>query len=318
VTQEASREYEVGTVAASEALLTDLYISLRSALRRWSLVTKQTPQARMGYVGQHLASVVTGFPGGRSGARGKDLILPDGGYSEIKTCYRVDQLGRCLQCAAGVASIEETCPLCGSTNIRRNDDSKWLIGIRNEEEMRGLFTPQRYYLVLFDFADFVSATDINARIYEVNPRDKGFAYCMVDYYVNIAPTSTAPFNLWPFQLKFEAMKPLLIYHAVIQSDDTIETLVFPHQRGAPQLVPPRALTEYARSQNMTTEGIQRMAGILNAPLPPQGTKHRLLEALEEHRHSQFWSDEAVADALAEALYAERLREHRHWLPAELQ
>jgi len=311
-------EYALGTVAASEALLADLYVKLRAAIRRWSLVTKQTPQARMGYVGQHLASVVTGLPGTRTGARGKDLLLPGGGHSEIKTCYRVDQLGRCLDCDAGVASIEDSCPACGSANIKRNDDSKWLIGIRNEEEMRTLFAPHRYYLVIFDFADFKSATDINARIYEVNPREKGFAYCMVDYYVNIAPHSTAPFNLWPFQLKFETMRALLIYHAVIESDDTIETLIFPKERGSPALVPPRPLTEYTRSQNLTVEGIRCMAVILGAALPVQATKLRLLEALEERRREQSWSDEAVADALAEALYADRIRDHRQWFPADLK
>lgn len=38
-------------------------------------ITQQTPQARMGYVGQHLVSVVTGYPGGKSGARGYDLVI---------------------------------------------------------------------------------------------------------------------------------------------------------------------------------------------------------------------------------------------------
>lgn len=49
----------------------------------------------MGYVGQHLASIVTGYPGGKSGARGYDMIIDDAQYAEIKTCYRVDQLGKC-------------------------------------------------------------------------------------------------------------------------------------------------------------------------------------------------------------------------------
>src|SRR2546421_12920922 len=89
--QPAMPRYELGTVAASEAILTDLYINLRRAIAQWAAVTQQTPQARMGYIGQHLTSVVTGFPGGRSGARGKDLLLPDDKYAEIKTCYRVDQ-----------------------------------------------------------------------------------------------------------------------------------------------------------------------------------------------------------------------------------
>lgn len=76
---------------ASEQLIRDLYINLRKNVNKWAEVTKQTPQARMGYVGQHLTSVVTGFPGGKSGARGYDLIIKRKPliYGEIKTCYRV-------------------------------------------------------------------------------------------------------------------------------------------------------------------------------------------------------------------------------------
>ena len=66
--------YTLGTIEASEALIKDLYIDLRAKVNAWSKITQQTPQARMGYVGQHLVSVVTGYPGGKSGARGYDLI----------------------------------------------------------------------------------------------------------------------------------------------------------------------------------------------------------------------------------------------------
>lgn len=51
----------------------------------------------MGYVGQHLVSVVTGYPGGKSGARGYDLVIDDERHGEIKTCYRVDRPHHCLQ-----------------------------------------------------------------------------------------------------------------------------------------------------------------------------------------------------------------------------
>lgn len=83
--------YTLGTIEASEALIKDLYIDLRAKVNAWSKITQQTPQARMGYVGQHLVSVVTGYPGGKSGARGYDLVIDDERHGEIKTCYRVDQ-----------------------------------------------------------------------------------------------------------------------------------------------------------------------------------------------------------------------------------
>ena len=70
-------KFSLGTIEASEQLLQDLYLDLRVKILRWAPLTKQTAQARMGYVGQHLVSVVTGLPGGKSGARGHDLIHPD-------------------------------------------------------------------------------------------------------------------------------------------------------------------------------------------------------------------------------------------------
>lgn len=123
--------YTLGTIEASEALIKDLYIDLRAKVNAWSKITQQTPQARMGYVGQHLVSVVTGYPGGKSGARGYDLVIDDERHGEIKTCYRVDQLGSCNACGAVVSSLETECAVCSSTSINRKDDSKWLIAIRN-------------------------------------------------------------------------------------------------------------------------------------------------------------------------------------------
>ena len=81
--------YTLGTIEASEALIKDLYIDLRAKVNAWSKITQQTPQARMGYVGQHLVSVVTGYPGGKSGARGYDLVIDDERHGEIKTCSQI-------------------------------------------------------------------------------------------------------------------------------------------------------------------------------------------------------------------------------------
>lgn len=241
----------LGTVDASERLITDLFISLRRRVNEWAAVTQQTAQARMGYIGQHLVSVATGFPGGKSGARGKDLVLPNGLFSEIKTCYRVDQLGKCLDCGAGVAAVETSCTSCGSENLKRNDDSKWLIGFQNEQEFAEVLEPYRYYLVLFDFVDISNPKDIQARIYEVDPESPGFALCMVDYYVNIRSKSKskAPFNLWPYSPKFELMRPALIYSSVIRSDDKIDTLIFPG-RDKPLLMELSPLADFARAKTL--------------------------------------------------------------------
>lgn len=312
---------ELGTVRASEQLLRDLYVDLRQKTRAWASITKQTTQARMGYVGQHLASVVTGYPGGRSGARGKDLILSGGDHAEIKTCYRVDQLGKCLDCNEVVASIELHCESCGSENIRRNDDSKWLISIRDENELRELFTPRWYLLVLFDFEDVYNPTHINARVWRVDPTSRGFSYCMVDYYFNIRAKSKskAPFNLWPFQLKFDIMKAELIYHAQILPDDSIRTLIHsqhdePSQR-IPTLRAPQSLDQYSQSQNLTEHGIAAVAAAFSVDLGrPQPAKKQSLRMLEDHRRREGWREAELADVLAEALYKSKITEHLDRVP----
>lgn len=43
-----------------KAFIDDLIITPRKALLSWSDITNQTPAAKIGYLGQHLASLVTG------------------------------------------------------------------------------------------------------------------------------------------------------------------------------------------------------------------------------------------------------------------
>lgn len=311
--------YELGTIEASEALLDDLYLTLRRAVANWAAVTNQTPQARMGYVGQHLTSVVTGFPGGRSGARGKDLILPGGKFAEIKTCYRVDQLGVCRTCSHAVASIEVECPNCGGTSIDRKDDSKWLIGPRNEAELHALWDDESFYLVLFDFADFSDPREINARIWRVDPRSPGFAYCLVDYFFTIraASISGAPFNLWPFSFKFGLLGGELIYSARIHEDDSIETFLFPGVRG--EAVPIRLdpLTEYARSRGMTSEALTGAAADLGIALPSTN-KTSLIAAIQAARDDRTVAEEKLRDSIAKHVYLPRMSGFREHLPAGIR
>jgi hypothetical protein len=114
-----------------------------------------------------------------------------------------------------------------------------------------ILDPKHYFLVLFEFVDLYSPTTIQASIWQVDPTSPGFAYCMVDYYKNIRAKSRskAPFNLWPYQLKFDIMKPLLIYRSLIYEDDSIETILFPH-RDEPKVHPPKPLQKYSRSRNL--------------------------------------------------------------------
>ena len=314
----SEQRYKLGTVEASEHLIYDLYIDLRRRVNSWASITHQTAQARMGYVGQHLVSTVTGYRGGRSGARGKDLILPDDKYAEIKTCYRVDQLGKCNNCNARVASIELSCPECGSENLQRNDDSKWLIGIRHEQEFSSILEPKYYYLVLFEFTNLNSPDTIQSSIWQVEPNVPGFALCMIDYYKNIrsASKSQAPFNLWPYQLKFDVMRPLLIYRSYITKDDNIITCLFPG-RDKSLLHMLKPLNEYSRSQNLKKEKVLQFAEYMQCPVDNSSSKVKLLNEIQAFIDETQPNPHTVADNLAKALYQSGIQHHTSALPLQI-
>jgi len=297
--------YQLGTIDASEALIKDLYIDLKTKVNAWSQITSQTSQARMGYVGQHLVSVVTGFPGGKSGARGYDLILGNGDYGEIKTCYRVDQLGVCKNCGTVVSSLETNCSACGSDKIDRRNDSKWLIGLRNEQEFIKVIEPKKYYFVLFEFEDPENALNDNivASIWEVDPLNKGFAYCMVDYYLNIRAKSPskAPFDMWPHQIKFALTKPRLIYQSVIKGDGTINTIVFPTLNNA-RVEEPLSLEKYSAARTVTVTALQSVIERLTGNRPVFSKKKEYLLYLQKIREAQSISNDTLCDALSEAIY----------------
>src|SRR5258708_7374455 len=104
--------------ASTEEILRDLFVSPRAAVRKWAEITEQTAQAKTAYLGQHLASVLTGIPGEGTAARGNDLV--DG--TEVKTCSRADQPGSCKKCDAPVPAWRTACGACGSKDIDRKTD----------------------------------------------------------------------------------------------------------------------------------------------------------------------------------------------------
>lgn len=313
-------------IALSELLIKELYIDLRRSVNKWSKITNQTPQARMGYVGQHLVSVVTGFPGGKSGARGYDLIIDnettDCIYGEIKTCYRVDQLGTCNICQNVVSSLETECSSCNTNDIKRNDDSKWLISIRNYNELTKITEPLYYYFVLFEFEEIYSKTNHNivASIWKVNPKVPGFELGMLDYYYNIRANSDskAPFNMWPHMLKFHLTRPMLIYKSIIYDDDTIKTIVFNNELDYSVEEPLQPLTFYAKSRNLTIAKIQKTMELLNIPLPIKAlNKTKLLSYFQEQLIISEISNSSLADALSISLYRDDILPHLEYIPENL-
>lgn len=315
-------EYKLGTLEASEALIKDLYLDLRTKVNEWSEITKQTPQARMGYVGQHLVSVVTGYPGGKSGARGYDLVMENGTYGEIKTCYRVDQLGSCNACGAVVSSLETECAACGSTDINRKDDSKWLISLRNDKEFEEVIEPIKYYFVLFEFEELTNAANNNivASIWEVDSKEKGFAFCMIDYYLNIRAKSKskAPFNMWPHDFKFSLTKPTLIYRSIIRSDGAIHTEIFPSLNNSKR-DPLKKLTEYSRATTITQASVKNVIHRFSPGANVKyASKSACLKTLEQIRVESHIPNDELCDAFAKEIYLPLILPHKDSIPESMK
>lgn len=207
--------------------LSDLVLRPRRDLAKWAEVTKQTPNIRIGYPAQHLASLVTGVEGARTAARGHDLS----DHSEVKSCSRVDQLDKCNDCRAAVSRIEPRCPSCGSANVKRNNDSKWLLGVKNQQELNLLLheTP-RIIFILSDYPNFNSSdwNTIQIQVFEIWPteeRQGNFAKLMTSYFENIYlphiemnPQKTpAPKNFWPYSFQFYMCNPVRIFHCIVDN-----------------------------------------------------------------------------------------------------
>ena len=213
-----------------ETFLKEVILSPRMTMLHWSEITNQTPNLKIGYPGQHLASLILGMQGTGTGARGDDIA--DG--TEVKSCSRVDQVDKCNNCKSNVLRIQSKCPLCGSSNIKRNNDSKWLIGIRNEKELDLYLNkiPRMLFIIsdypYFEKNDFSIIRFSAYEIWNQSPRAKKFRTLLIDYYQNIYlahieknPNQTpAPKNFWPYSYQFYLCNPIKVFECTISNANT--------------------------------------------------------------------------------------------------
>lgn len=308
----APQEMQLKTIECVNALLNDLYIELRKKVNYWSALTDQTAQARMGYIGQHLVSAVTGYKGGKSGARGKDLVISNTEYAEIKTCSRVDQLGICKNCQSPVSPIEIKCAFCGSNNIERKDDSKWLISITeeypsssalidSEDILININKPKYFYFVLFEFEDIkISTSPIVVTIYRVDPKTNGFTLCMLDYFYNIK--KNAPFNMWPHMLKFNLCYPEIVYRATISVDGNITTMHFDNE--TPLIEPFDNLLQYSQSKNLTNATLIDLC--LDFEIQSSTDKKYVLSEIEKKAKELNMDNNVLVYKFANAFYRDSI------------
>lgn len=209
-----------------ERFLNEIIIIPRHKLKQWATVTNQTPAAKVGYIGQHLASLITGVRGTGSGARGDDLT--DG--TEVKTCNKIDQADKCRDCGNRVLRQESTCGNCGSTHIERKEDSKWLFSVRSQEELKQYLNMDRILLILMDYPRFKENNFQDVRIcaFEIYPKEKRmsvFCELISNHYFNIyrpkagSGAKTNPMNLHPWSFQFYKCNPIKTFECIIKDID---------------------------------------------------------------------------------------------------
>jgi len=203
----------------------DMIINPRVLSHKWSKITNQTPNLKIGYPGQHLASLILGMKGDATGARGNDIC--DG--TEVKSCSKIDQSDKCRECKTNVLRSQKLCPFCGSEKIKRNNDSKWLIGVRSEDELKMATkeTPRFLFLITdYPFFNEENYNDIRIRAFEIYPnadRCKCFVELLTNYYnyiylphIKQDPKATpAPKNLFPDNFPFYMCNPVKVFQCDI-------------------------------------------------------------------------------------------------------
>ena len=204
----------------------DLFVIPRKILYEWSCLTEQTNHTKIGYTGQHLASVILNIKGCKTGARGNDCI--DG--TEVKSCSRVDQSDKCDRCKINILRLEKLCPNCNKDDkIIRNNDSKWLLTIRDQEDLNSYLNLDRLLLIIEEYPDFdkQNYNDISITIYEIYPKKdicRNFPKLITSYFSEIYSVNLeknpkkvpSPKNFWPNSFQFHMCNPFEIFKCNIK------------------------------------------------------------------------------------------------------
>lgn len=200
--------------------ITDLFLTPKALIDKWSKITNQTSQVRIAYPGQHIASVITGIKGMGTAARGDDLS--DG--TEVKTCSRVDQLSECNNCGAKVLVWQKECPVCKSQDFNIKTDSHWIFPITTKDELDLLLNKvPRIILLLFD-KEKPTINVVRLRAWIIEPKNEYVKKFFSDYFYNNFQKKSdegkkpAPCNLHPLKYDFYLMEPKLIFHSEIDFD----------------------------------------------------------------------------------------------------
>lgn len=208
----------------------DFISNFKSFSNTWSIRIKQSVNSNLdgfvsesGFMGEFLASLITGKKGTASAGSGFDLS--DGIKADESKLAVLVRAAVCNSCGEKVLFFKEKCS-CGSTDFTYPSDSRWGIdskaGIEYKEQL------DKYILQVIKPVE--NSFDCNEFIYEaflVDAKNKYFTEYLMNQYLNSTKSNNC--NLLPYSYDFYRAEPVKVISLKItlnEIDSDIECLYY--------------------------------------------------------------------------------------------
>lgn len=198
----------------------DFILNFKSFSDTWPIRIKQSINSNLdgfvsesGFMGEFLASLITGKKGTASAGSGFDLS--DGIKADESKLAVLVRAAVCNKCGEKVLFFNENCS-CGSTDFTYPGDSRWGIdskaGIEYKEQL------DKYILQVIKPVE--NSFDCKEFIYEaflVDAKNKYFTEYLMNQYLNSAKSNNC--NLLPYSYDFYRAEPVKVVSLKITLND---------------------------------------------------------------------------------------------------
>lgn len=208
----------------------DFISAFKSFSDTWPIRIKQSINSNLdgfvsesGFMGEFLASLITGKKGTASAGSGFDLS--DGTTADESKLAVLVRAAVCNKCGEKVLFFTEECS-CGSTDFTYPSDSRWGIDAKAGIEYKDQL--DKYILQVIRPVD--NSFDCKQFIYQaflVDAKNKYFTEYLMNQYVNSNKSNNC--NLLPYSYDFYRAEPILVVSLMItlnESDSNIDCLYY--------------------------------------------------------------------------------------------
>jgi len=219
----------------------DFILNFKSFSDTWPIRIKQSVNSNLdgfvsesGFMGEFLASLITGKKGTASAGSGFDLS--DGVKADESKLAVLVRAAVCNNCGEKVLFFKEECS-CGSTDFTYPSDSRWGIdskaGIEYKEQL------DKYILQVVKPVE--NSFDCREFIYEaflVDAKNKYFTEYLMNQYVNSTKSNNC--NLLPYSYDFYRAEPVKVVSLKITLNETnsdIECLYYNLKNSVSETMP---------------------------------------------------------------------------------